>query len=170
MLLTREIDLTAVSGPVEFSYWTWYDIEEGWDYLYLEASVDGKTWKIIDTPACSNEDKSGNAYGCGYTGKSGGGSEAKWIHETVHLSGYAGKKVQLRFEYVTDAALNGEGLLLDDLAIEAANYTEDFEAGDGGWESAGFARIENILPQTFRLALVTFGKRRHQGGVHSRGR
>ena len=74
-----------------------------------------------------------------------------------HLSGYAGKKVQLRFEYVTDAALNGEGLLLDDVTIEAINYTEDFEAGDGGWESAGFARIENVLPQTFRLALVTFG-------------
>ena len=157
MLLTREIDLTAVSGPVELSYWTWYDIEEGWDYLYLEASVDGKTWKIIDTPSCSNEDQSGNAYGCGYTGKSGGGNEAKWINETVLLSDYAGKKVQLRYEYVTDAALNGEGLLLDDIAIKAANYTEDFESGDGGWVSAGFARIENTLPQTFRLALVTYG-------------
>jgi immune inhibitor A len=157
MTLTREIDLTAVSGPVELTYWTWYDIEEGWDYLYLEASVDGVSWKIIDTPACSNEDQSGNAYGCGYTGKSGGGDRAEWIHESVQLSGYAGKKVLLRFEYVTDAALNGEGLLLDDIAVEAANYSEDFEAGDGGWESQGFARIANILPQTYRLALVTFG-------------
>ncbi|HET6846059.1 MAG TPA: choice-of-anchor J domain-containing protein [Anaerolineales bacterium] len=157
MLLTREIDLTGLSGSVDLTYWTWYDIEEGWDYLYLEASTDGKSWKIIDTPACSNEDKSGNAYGCGYTGKSGGGSQAAWIQQTVHLSGYAGKKVQLRFEYVTDAALNGEGLLLDDISIAAANYSEDFESGDGGWQSAGFARIENVLPQTFRLALVKFG-------------
>jgi hypothetical protein len=47
--------------------------------------------------------------------------------------------------------------LLDDLAIPAANYSEDFESGDGGWQSAGFARIENVLPQTFRLALVKFG-------------
>jgi hypothetical protein len=34
---------------------------------------------------------------------------------------------------------------------------EDFEAGDGGWEAAGFVRIENELPQTFRLALITRG-------------
>jgi hypothetical protein len=157
MMLTREIDLSGVSAPVELTYWTWYDIEEGWDYLYLETSLDGEKWTIVETPACSNEDQSGNAYGCGYTGKSGGGGEAEWIQQAVDLSEFAGQKVHLRFEYVTDAALNGEGLLLDDLAIEAAGYTEDFEAGDGGWESAGFARIQNVLPQTFRLALVTFG-------------
>ncbi|HEY5983909.1 MAG TPA: choice-of-anchor J domain-containing protein [Anaerolineales bacterium] len=155
MLLTREFDLTGVSGPIELSYWTWYDLEDGWDYLYLEASPDGQTWKIVQTPSCSSSDKSGNAFGCGYTGKSGGGSDASWINETVDLSEYAGKKVQLRFEYVTDAALNGEGLLLDDVKIQAANYSEDFESGDGGWQSQGFARIENVLPQTFRLALIT---------------
>ena len=62
--------------------------------------------------------------------------------------------MQLRFEYVTDAALNGEGLLLDDLTIDAIGYSEDFEAGEGDWEAHGFARMENVLPQTFRLALV----------------
>jgi len=154
MTLTREFDFSGVSGPIEFSYWTWYDLEQGWDYLYLEASSDGETWTILKTPSCSDNDLSGNAYGCGYTDKSGGGSQAAWTSESVDLSDYAGKKVQLRFEYVTDAALNGEGLLLDDLSVEAVSYTEDFEAGDGGWESAGFARIENVLPQTFRLALI----------------
>ncbi|HSR21820.1 MAG TPA: hypothetical protein VLL49_12980, partial [Anaerolineales bacterium] len=48
--------------------------------------------------------------------------------------------------------------LLDDLAIEAAGYSEGFEAGDGGWSPAGFARIENVLPQTFRLALITLSR------------
>ena len=112
---------------------------------------------IVKTPSCTSVDKSGNSFGCGYTGKSGGGSDASWINETVDLSEYAGKKVQLRFEYVTDPALNGEGLLLDDVKIQAANYTEDFESGDGGWQSQGFARIQNVLPQTFRLALITQG-------------
>ena len=27
-------------------------------------------------------------------------------------------------------------------------------ADNGGWEPAGFARVENILPQTFRMALI----------------
>jgi immune inhibitor A len=65
--------------------------------------------------------------------------------------------VQIRFEYVTDAALNGEGLLIDDIRIDAINYSEDFEASDGDWEEAGFVRVENTLPQTYRLALITRG-------------
>jgi len=157
MTLTHEFDLSNVSGPVKLSYWTWYDLEKGYDYLYLEASTDGQNWSIIKTPSCTNKDKSGNAYGCGYNGLSGGGNTAKWINENVDLSAYAGKKVQLRFEYVTDAAVNGEGLLLDDVSIAAINYSSDFEANDGGWQANGFARIENALPQTFRLALIVKG-------------
>ena len=41
----------------------------------------------------------------------------------------------LRFEYVTDTAVNTEGFLLDDLRIDAIGYEEDFEDGDGGWSA-----------------------------------
>jgi hypothetical protein len=157
MTLTRDFDFTDVTGSIDLSYWTWYDIEEGWDYLYLETSLDGETWQIIETPSCTSVDKSGNSFGCGFTGRSGGGEQAIWTEESVDLSEYAGEKVQLRFEYVTDAALNGAGLLLDDLSVKAINYTEDFEAGDGGWGADGFALIQNLLPQTYRLALIKVG-------------
>jgi hypothetical protein len=152
MTLTREFDLTSVSGPVAISFWTWYDIEENWDYLNLEVSEDGETWTILTTPSGTDENPQGNAYGWGYTGKSAG-----WIQEQVDLSDYAGKKVWLRFEYITDAALNGEGLLLDDITIDAINYSEDFETDDGGWEAKGFVRVANVLAQTFRLALIIAG-------------
>lgn len=152
MTLTREFDLTGVSGPVAFSYWTWYDIEENWDYLNLEVSENGETWTILTTPSGTDENPQGNAYGWGYTGKSNG-----WIQEQVDLSDYAGKKIWLRFEYITDAALNGEGLMLDDVAIDAINYSEDFESGEGGWEAQGFVRVANVLAQTFRLALIIEG-------------
>ena len=42
----------------------------------------------------------------------------------------------MRFEYVTDAAVNGEGLLLDDVSMPQINYSSDFESDDGGWEAA----------------------------------
>ena len=155
--LTREFDFSGVSAPIDFSYWTWYDLEQGFDYAYLEASTDGKQWTILKTPSCTEKDESGNSYGCGYNDKSGGGQQAAWINEHVDLSSYAGKKVQLRFEYVTDAEVLGEGLVLDDLTIEAAHYKEDFESGDGGWTGDGFVRIDNILPQTFRLELIVKG-------------
>ena len=152
MTLTREFDFTNVSGPINLSYWMWYDIEEDWDYLYLEASTNGQTWQIITTPSGTDYNPSGNSYGWGYTGQSSG-----WKLEEIDLSQFAGQKVQIRFEYVTDAAVNGEGLLLDDISIDAMNYQSDFEADDGGWEAAGFVRFENVLPQTYRLALITKG-------------
>lgn len=149
MTLTHEFDFTNVSGPIELSYQTWYDIETDWDYLYLETSEDGVTWEIITTPSGTDTDPSGNSYGWGYTGVTNG-----WIEEKVDLSQFAGKKVFVRFEYVTDAAVNGEGLLLDDVKVEAAGYSSDFEADDGGWEAKGFVRVQNVLPQTFGLALI----------------
>ncbi len=153
MTLTREFDFSGVSGPIKFSYWTWYDLEKDYDYLYLTASTDGEAWQIITSPSCTLDNPSGNSYGCGYNGTSEG-----WVKEEVDLSEYAGKKVQLRFEYVTDAAVNGEGLLLDDLSIEAIDYETDFEDGDSGWVADGFVRMQNNLPQTFRVSLIKFGE------------
>lgn len=151
--LTRTFDFSGHQGPLSFSYWTWYDLEEDYDYVYLEVSEDGDRWQILTTPSGTPEDPSGNSYGWGYNGKSQG-----WIQERVDLSRYAGKKVQLRFEYVTDGAVNGEGMLLDDISIPEVGYFSDFENDSGGWEADGWARIENILPQTFRLALITLGQ------------
>lgn len=154
MTLTREFDFSDVSGPLEISYQTWYDLEEDYDYLYLVASTDnGETWQIVLTPSGTAEDPSGNSYGWGYNGTTNA-----WIQETVDLSQFAGQKVLLRFEYVTDAAVNGEGLLLDDISIPAIDYFSDFETDDGGWQAAGFARVQNLLPQTFRLALIYKGE------------
>jgi hypothetical protein len=152
MTLTQEFDFTNVAAPIEISFKTWYDLEKDYDYLYLEASEDGETWEIIKTPSGTDKDPSGNSYGWGYNGETEG-----WIDETVDLSAYAGRKIQLRFEYITDAAVNGEGFLLDDVRIDAVNYSTDFETDEGGWVGGGFVRVENVLPQTFRLSLIIEG-------------
>jgi len=153
MTLTREFDLSNVNGPVEISYRTWYDIEEDYDYLYLEASTDGQNWQILTTPSGTAEDPSGNSFGWGYNAQSNG-----WIEETVDLSQYAGQKVWLRFEYITDAGVNGEGFLLDNVSIPTIDYFEDFETSDGGWLGEGFVRIQNTLPQTYRVTLIKEGR------------
>ncbi len=155
--LTREFDLSEVDGPVTLSYWTWYDLEEDFDYLYLVASTDGENWQILETPSGTDEDPTGASFGWAYNGKSGGGSQAQWIEERVDLSQFAGQKVQVRFEYITDMAVNGEGFLLDDVSIAEIGYATDFEGDDGGWEASGWARLQNLLPQTFRLALIAEG-------------
>lgn len=158
MTLERTFDFSDVSGPITLSYQTWYDIEEDWDYVYLMASTDnGGHWQVLTTPSGTDTNPTGNSYGWGYTGFSGGGGESEWTEESIDLSEFAGEQVLLRFEYVTDAAVNGEGLLLDDVSIAETNYFEDFEQGDGGWIAEGFARVQNVLPQTFRVALILHG-------------
>ncbi|MFL7813613.1 MAG: hypothetical protein AB8I40_08045 [Anaerolineales bacterium] len=155
MRLTREFDLRDVAGPVSLQYWTWYDLEEDYDYLFLEISTNGKDWRIIRTPSSTSENPSGNSYGWGYNGLSGG--NGTWIQETVDLSSYAGEVIQIRFEYITDAAVHGEGFLLDAVSVPALDYYSGFETDNGGWTPEGFVRIANSLPQTYRLALIHLG-------------
>ncbi len=155
--LTRSFDLTSSTAPLTLNYWTWFDIENGWDYVYLEASTDGVNWQILQTPSGTSYNPQGNSYGWGYTGSSGEGHRPTWIKETVDLSQFAGKQLMLRFEYITDSNVTGEGFLLDELTITEIGYSTDFEKDDGGWQAEGWARIENVLPQNFELALISVG-------------
>ncbi len=158
MSLTRQIDLRQTTHAT-LHFWTWYDIEKDYDYGYVEVSTDGQQWELLRTPSGTSTDPSGNNYGWGYTGSSGGGESPQWIEETVDLTPYAGQKVWLRFEYITDAAVNHTGWLLDDVSIPEIGYREDFEHGLGGWEAAGFVRVGRWLPQAFRVTTVTWDGR-----------
>jgi immune inhibitor A len=160
--LTREFDLTRVKSAT-LTFWTWYDIEKDWDYAYVEASTDGKEWDTLPGPSTTNDDPNGANYTDGYTGKSGVApadkkTPARWIQEKVDLSQYAGKKVQIRFEYITDAGVTHAGFFLDDIEIPEINYRYDAEQGDGGWTAQGFIRHANVLPQRWLVQLITFGK------------
>jgi hypothetical protein len=152
MSLEREFDLNGVDGPVEMSFQTWYDLEKDYDYVFVSATTNGEAWQILNTSSCTTEDPSGNSFGCGLNGASDG-----WQQESVDLSAYAGQVVTVRFDYVTDAAVNGIGMAIDDIRVDAIDYATDLEGDEGGWQADGFVRIENALPQSYRLSLVTYG-------------
>ena len=151
--LTRELDLSGLTSAT-LRYKLWYDIEEQWDYAYVEVSTDGGvTWDILATPGSTPENPVGNSFGPGYSGQSGG-----WLSETVELSPYSGRSVLLRFQYVTDDALHGAGLCLDDISAPELSFSDDAEAGNRGWVAAGFRRAEAQTPQDFIVQVITFGK------------
>ncbi len=154
MRLTQQFDFTGVDGPIELVYQAWYDLERDWDYAYLLASTDGQSWDFVQVPDGTDRNPTGNSFGWGYTGATRG---SQWVEQRVDLSDYAGGTVWLRFEYVTDASVNGEGMMLDDLSIPAIGYFSDLEHGDGGWQAEGWVRVKNVLPQTFQLAWIDFG-------------
>jgi hypothetical protein len=65
--------------------------------------------------------------------------------------------VFIRFEYLTDAAVNGSGFLVDDISIPETGYFTDFESDNAGWHSEGFVRIGSAIPQSFRLVMISEG-------------
>jgi len=147
--LTRAFDLRDVSSAT-LRFWTWYHIEEGWDYAYVLVSTDGGArWIPLESARMTFDDPHSNAYGPGYTGHSGG-----WVEESIDLTPYAGQEILLRFEYITDDAVTQPGLIVDDIQIPEIGYAEDFESGDGGWQSEGWLRMDNRLPQHFLVQLV----------------
>lgn len=149
--LTRELDLSGVDHAT-LHFWLWWDIERHWDYAYVEISEDGgQTWLALPGQHTTDEDPLDNAYGPGYTG-AGGGDPQQWVEETIDLSPYAGKKVQIRFEYVTDEACSQAGIFLDDIAVPELGFSDDAESADVGWQAEGFVRIQNRLPQHYRVA------------------
>jgi len=149
MRLAREFDLTGISSPIELSYWIWYDIEKDYDYMNVNISDDGKQWKMLEPPSCTRDDPTGANFGCGYNGTSDG-----WVQEKINLSEFSGKHVVIEFEYITDASVNGEGILLDDVSIDAIDYFDDFENNNGEWDADGFVRVENSLPQVLAFSMI----------------
>ena len=155
--LTRELDLTGVRQAT-LTFRTWYDIERWYDFGYVVASTDGgRTWDVLAGRETTTDDPLAVSYGPGYTGRSGGDDTPRWLEERIDLSAYAGSRVLLRFEYVTDEGTNGSGWAIDDIAVPEIGFLDDGETDAGGWQRAGFRRLTDTLPQRFKLRLITLG-------------
>ena len=149
--LTREFDLRGLSNAT-LEFWAWFDIEEGWDYAYVEVSGDGgETWGILKGRHTTTENPVGNSYGDAWTGESDG-----WVREKVDLTPYVGGKALVRFEYVTDDAVYLDGLVIDDLSISETGFFDGAER-ENGWRAEGFTRIDNTLPQEYSVQVIEVG-------------
>ena len=147
--LSRDFDLTGLEEAT-LTFYTWYDIDAGYDYTYVAISTDGRIWTALPGQATGAGETNGINLGPGYSGRSDG-----WIQERIDLTPYAGQQVQIRFEYVTDDGPLRPGFLLDDIEIPELGYRYDAEPGNGGWLADGFLRQANILPQEWLLQLIT---------------
>jgi len=150
--LTRAYDLRALTDAT-LQVQMWYDIEPDWDYAYVEVSADeGETWEILTGPSSTVDDPNGNSFGAAYTGSSGG-----WIEESFDLGDYAGQEILVRFEYVTDDAVNRAGWLIDDVCIPEAGLCDDLESGTGDWDARGFIYSDNHVGQRYRVQVIVIG-------------
>ncbi len=153
LTLAAPLDFSAVTSPT-LTFKTFYDIEEGWDFGFVQASTDGgATWtSLAGTHTTDEHDPS-----CyfipempGYTGFS-----EDWIEETVDLSSLVGQSsVLLRFRYETDPATLGMGWYLDDIKITAGDQTlfsDDAEIAGSKWVNENWTRTDGyaVYPQYY---------------------
>lgn len=137
--LTRTVDLTGKS-KASLALKGWWDIEENYDYLYTEASTDdGATWTPLDGTAGGKPIPRDGGDKPALTGTSGAYQDL-----VFPMDAYAGKKVQLRFRYLTDGGVAQKGFAADSLKITADGadiFTDGAETDDNGWTAKNFSRI-----------------------------
>jgi immune inhibitor A len=155
--MTRRFDLSGVQSAT-LKYDTWFDIEQDYDFAYVSASRDGAHWTLLDTPNMTRPNPTGNNLGVGYTGRSGGGARPDWIEEAVDLAPYGGGPVWLRFSYVTDDAILREGIVLDDIRLDALGYLDGAEAPVIDWDVEGWTRVGGVLPQTWSVQVIEWNQ------------
>ncbi len=151
--LTRDLTVPASAyddSEPRLKYRYWHDIEEEWDYLYVSASVDGgETWDVLHATGTTDANPVGNSYGYGYTGESDG-----WRDGSVSLAQYAGAEVSVRFHYVTDDAINGPGMCVQDIRVAG----DPEENGSGNWVAEGFVSVNNRVRQDWIVWVIAEGR------------
>ena len=120
------LDVDSPGTVASLDFWSWYFIEDGWDYGFVEALVDGAwvTVPLVDdsgTVVTSDDDPHGNnTEGNGLTGVSGGEygvDDPAYVHLTAQLPAGA---TDVRMRYSTDAAYLDAGWFVDDVRVNGA--------------------------------------------------
>jgi immune inhibitor A len=156
--MTKSFTLGAGGNTLSFQG-RWH-IETCWDYAYVQVSTDGgATFTNLNTSASTTLNENGQNEGFGITGVSGqphvcddlSGTPA-WQNVTADLTPYASSTIQLRFAYVTDPFVDGQGIAIDNISI-TGQPLDDAET-DTGWTFDGFSRTQQITQSFFNAYVL----------------
>lgn len=155
------------SGAI-LNFWTLYDIEENWDYGYVEVyDKNTKEWYTLDSPGTVNDvsyaqdnpntpdgreptyyEKAGRWHA--FTGDGGG----EWKEVSMDLSPFAGHEIDLYFTTWQDGAANYQMMYVDDIEIPEIGFFEDVESGENDWTSTGWYITDGILDNGFGVTTI----------------
>jgi hypothetical protein len=155
--LTRTIDVPAGGGNL--SFWTSYDTEPDWDFLFVEAHTVGlDDWTTLPDANGATSTNTGESCPAGWfelhpwleryqtlnddgtcspTGTTGGGTwnaasgnSDGWHQWSVDLGAYAGKQVEVSLSYASDWGTQGLGTFVDDVTLPDGSSTSFEDAAD----------------------------------------
>ena len=142
--LRKTVNVSNIPEPT-INFDVWYDMEDGYDYVYLMVSADGgRNWEMLQAP-----DMKQGTYGPGYSGISAG-----WRSQSISLSQWSGQQILVQFQVLTDSAVPANGFAIDNIQISGEQTTSTFEFDGGGWVPQGFVRTGSFIPQEWVISMV----------------
>jgi immune inhibitor A len=129
--LENSVDLAAYKSAT-LTAKIWYEIEEGFDYLYFEVSTDGgDNWTQVGSPI-------------------GGSSGGHWKGVKYAIPGGTDDTL-FRFRYQSDGGVHLGGAFIDDISVKSGGttlFTDDVESGTDGWTAEDGFRISTGTEST----------------------
>jgi hypothetical protein len=93
-------------------FWAWYNVQNGFDYAYVQISTDGGVkWTEINGSLSTSQNPNRRNRGFGITGS----SASAWVRGAYPLGFYSGQEIKVRFYYWTDGSGSNEGIYIDDV-------------------------------------------------------
>lgn len=125
------VNLNLGYSAAEVSFWTRFDLETNYDYMYFEASTNGTQWTQL---AQFN------------------GTQNNWQKKTYSLTNYLGQNALfLRFKFKSDHLITRDGMYIDDFHINTTGgYLAQQHVFRPGWNSFS----GNIVPVQTGIAEV----------------
>jgi len=168
------------AGGATLEFYTFYEIEEDWDYGYVEV-YDHTTdeWYTLD-PGWARCDFATHSYtNCvadyvahaqdnpntpdgreptAYEAASGWygftGYTDGWQPVTMDLSPFAGHSIDLYFTSWQDGAFTLQMMYVDDISIPEIGFFDDVEAGEDGWTPSGWYVTDGILANGLNIVVI----------------
>ena len=128
------------TGSAQLNFDAYWSLEEGYDYAYVQVSLDGGA-SYVSVP-CS--DQTDGPFGTAFNGESGG-----FVNVSCDLSAWAGQSVALSFRVVTDSSLHYDGFWVDNAMLGATLVSDGSTLT--GWSSPTQLLPVKISGYTVRL-------------------
>jgi len=157
------------------NFWSYYEIEEDWDYGYVEAyDVNTDEWFTLqglstvstlpnrqDNPNCPPEHEPTAYYDAGKWNAFTGFSDVLY-EEEMDLTLFAGHSVDLYFTYWTDSYVLERGWYVDDIGIPEIGFFDDVESGLDGWAIFGGWYIDTSIVERVNGTVLSFSIEHYQ--------
>jgi len=156
--LSENINLTNAIGANVTFYAKW-DIENNWDYVQLEVSIDnGNSW----IPQCGHFTNEGSSNGGQPTGQPlYDGIQNNWVLERIDLSDYLGEEITMRFKFESDGEVRADGFYFDDLTV---NVLDDETLNNADVLASQFSVYPNPISN---LLYITTPKNNYTLGIYN---